>query len=87
MVFHGHDHFYAQQEKDGIIYQLVPQPGTPGNSVNDALSYGYEKGVFLPSAGFLRVVVSPKKAVIEYLKTEAEGKISIPHVYSIEAEM
>ncbi len=27
-VFHGHDHFYARQERDGVIYQLVPQPGS-----------------------------------------------------------
>jgi len=27
IVFHGHDHFYARQERDGIVYQLVPQPG------------------------------------------------------------
>lgn len=83
-VFHGHDHFYAKQEKDGMIYQLVPQPGTPGNSVNDASSYGYESGVFLPSPGYIRVVVSPQKAVIEYIKTESDGKFSIPNVYSIE---
>jgi hypothetical protein len=27
IVFHGHDHFFARQERDGIVYQLVPQPG------------------------------------------------------------
>lgn len=83
VVFHGHDHFYAKQEKDGIIYQLVPQPGTPGNSVNDAASYGYESGVLLPSAGYIRVVLSSQKGVIEYIKTGSVGKVSIPNVYSI----
>lgn len=34
VMFHGHDHFYAKQEKDGIIYQLVLQPRTPGNNGN-----------------------------------------------------
>lgn len=29
-VFHGHDHFYAHQELDGIVYQLVPQPAHRG---------------------------------------------------------
>ncbi len=27
IVFHGHDHFFARQERDGVVYQLVPQPG------------------------------------------------------------
>lgn len=83
IVFHGHDHFYAKQEKEGVVYQLVPQPGTPGNSVNDAYSYGYKIGTFLPSAGYIRVVVSSEEAVIEYIKTEENTAFSIPNVYSI----
>lgn len=84
-VFHGHDHFYAKQSVDGIIYQLVPQPGTPGNSVNDAAQYSYKNGVFLPSAGHLRVVVSNSKVIVEYVKTSLQAKInkSIPDSYTI----
>ena len=82
-VFHGHDHFYAKQEKDGIIYQLVPQPGTPGNSVNSATEYGYVNGTFLPAAGYIRVVVTSGKATVEYIKTEANGKTGIPNTYSL----
>ncbi len=29
VVFHGHDHLFAKEELDGIIYQEVPQPGHP----------------------------------------------------------
>lgn len=86
-VFHGHDHFYAKQSLDGIIYQLVPQPGTPGNSVNDATSYGYESGVLLPSAGYIGVVVSASKAVVEYVKTSLQGdSLSIQDSYEIYME-
>jgi hypothetical protein len=85
VVFHGHDHFYARQSLDGIIYQLVPQPGTPGNSVNDASKYSYKAGVFLPSAGYLRVVVSSEEAVVEYVKTaqDMSQNSSIPDHYVI----
>ncbi len=83
-VFHGHDHFYDEQEKDGIIYQLVPQAGSPGNSVNDAIDFGYLSGVRLPSAGYLRVVVSANQVTAEYIKTESDGTGSIPHVYTID---
>jgi hypothetical protein len=84
-VFHGHDHFYAKQSLDGIIYQLVPQPGTPGNSVQDAAKYLYEEGTFLPSAGHLRVVVSDSNVVVEYLKTslQSDSNESIPDSYTI----
>lgn len=52
-VFHGHDHFYAKQEPYGIVYQLVPQPVTPSNSVNDAAKYRYREpwGPYMRSIG------------------------------------
>ncbi|HMV46563.1 MAG TPA: hypothetical protein PLD20_05060 [Blastocatellia bacterium] len=28
-VFHGHDHLFAKEELDGIVYQEVSQPGHP----------------------------------------------------------
>lgn len=71
-VFHGHDHFYARQEVDGIIYQLVPQPGHPGEgSVRSAGEYGYATGEILPGTGYLRVTVSNSKVTVEYVRTGA----------------
>jgi hypothetical protein len=61
----------------------VPQPGTSKNSISDALSYGYKSGVTLPSAGFIRVVVGPKEALVEYVKCESDGTYTIPNVYQI----
>ena len=31
-VFHGHDHLYARQELDGVVYQEVPQPSARNTS-------------------------------------------------------
>jgi predicted MPP superfamily phosphohydrolase len=88
IVFHGHDHFYAKQEKDGIIYQLVPQPGTPGNSINSAPDYGYVNGTFLPSVGYLRVVVTNENVTVGYVKSSLDRSIngSIANIYSIKKE-
>jgi len=58
-VFHGHDHFFARQELDGVVYQLVPQPARRRADVADAEEYGYRQGEFLPGAGHLRVRVEP----------------------------
>jgi predicted phosphodiesterase len=70
IVFHGHDHFYAKQDIDGIVYQEVPQPGDPKGSTRSAMEYGYKRGVILPSSGYLRVIVSPEKAKVDYVRPD-----------------
>jgi hypothetical protein len=82
-VFHGHDHFYAREEKDGMIYQLVPQPSSASSrqlNASQLAEYGYASGTFLPAPGYLRVSVSPERARIEYVRSE-DG--SIGHAYDI----
>lgn len=67
-VFHGHDHLYARQELDGVVYQEVPQPGTPGQrKPRMAEEYGYKTGVVLGSPGYLRVRVTAGKATVDYV--------------------
>lgn len=66
-VFHGHDHFYGKQERDGIVYQLVPQPSHPGADVRDAEKYSYLEGTFLPPAGHLRVTVEATGVTVDYV--------------------
>jgi hypothetical protein len=90
-VFHGHDHLYAQQEKDGIVYQLVPQPGhTRNDNIRSAAEYGYKSGVIAGASGILRVNVSPERALVEYVRaypdraedaTHRSGAVS--HRYTI----
>lgn len=69
-VFHGHDHFYASQELDGVAYVMVPQPGHPGGEkLRNADEYGYVRGTFLPPAGHVRVTVGPGPAWVEYVRS------------------
>lgn len=68
IYFHGHDHFYAQQVKDGVIYQEVPQPSFPGYTVvDDAATYGYKTGEILPNSGHLNVRVSTDSVRVDYI--------------------
>lgn len=67
--FHGHDHFFGKQEKDGIIYQEVPQPSNKNITNLQASEYGYVNGVFLPGRGYLKVAVSPENVQIDYIRT------------------
>lgn len=69
ILFHGHDHFFAKQELDGVTYQLVPQPASRNSREDHAGEYGYEKGDFLPSPGHLRVSVAENKVAVDYIRT------------------
>ena len=69
IFFHGHDHFFGKQEKDCLIYQEMPQPSHPNFlTANQAYDYGYLQGQILPSAGHLRVSVSPEGVKTEYVR-------------------
>ena len=69
IVFHGHDHFFAKQERDWIIYQLVPQPDhARADDIRNAAEYGYKGGVIQGASGILRVTVSPAEALVEYVR-------------------
>ena len=69
IVFHGHDHLYAKQDLDGIVYQAVPQPGSPNGGTRSAAEYGYRSGVILGSSGHLRVRVSANSATVDYIRS------------------
>ncbi|MFN8242960.1 MAG: metallophosphoesterase [Ferruginibacter sp.] len=90
IVFHGHDHFFAKQEKDGIIYQLVPQPGaTHYGNTNLAADYGYHEGTLLNTPGYLRVSVNKLVATVDYIQTSTDNKHKNGEVlfsYSIKAD-
>jgi hypothetical protein len=72
IVFHGHDHLFAKEELEGIIYQEVPQPGHPGGGTRSAEEYGYT-GVILGSSGHLRVTVRPGKTDVDYVRSAVSG--------------
>jgi sugar lactone lactonase YvrE len=68
IYFHGHDHFYAEQPKDGIIYQEVPQPSFPAYTIaNNAATWGYVSGTILPSSGHLNVRILGDSAQVDYI--------------------
>jgi predicted phosphodiesterase len=73
-VFHGHDHLFAKQELDGIIYQEVPQPATISSSkASPGAEYGYTSGEMLGSPGHLRINVSPESVRVDYIRSSLPG--------------
>ena len=88
IFFQGHDHLYARQERDGIIYQEVPMPADHGY-----LAYNedrYPAGVKLANAGHLRVTVSPAEVKVDYVRsylpkdeTSKQKTGDIAHTYAV----
>ena len=85
IVFHGHDHLYARQEVDGIIYQEVPQPGNEGGGrvPRQAAEYGYKSGTILGGSGHLRVTVSARGAKVEYVRCAFSVTGTVADAYEV----
>ena len=78
IFFHGHDHLYAYQQLNGVVYQECPQPGSGGNEKN-AILLGYTKGVFMPSPGHICVSVSDVNIKVDYIRTYTPGREPAGH--------
>ena len=63
----GHDHIFAKQELDGVIYQSCPVPADATNELMNGDAY--ISGDKLVGAGLVRVSVNPEKSKIEFLRS------------------
>ena len=71
IFFHGHDHLYAKEDLDGIVYQEGPMPGAQAaarNNANAGNRYKYT-GKVVGGTGYLRVRVSPDDVKVDYVQT------------------
>jgi hypothetical protein len=94
IFFHGHDHFYGKQEKDGVVYQEVPQPSNKNITSLIATKYGYVNGVLLPGRGYLLVTVADTAARVDYIRTYLPGEENatrkngeLAHSYTIKSSV
>ena len=68
--FHGHDHQYAYEKRDGIVYQAVPSgsfTGTFGMYATGSGNTIWADSTQVP--GYLHVTVSPTQATVAYVRT------------------
>jgi hypothetical protein len=74
-VFHGHDHQFGYEKRDGIVYQAVPSSGFTGSGFAEYSTGNYLQYVVkaLDSSGHLRVTVAPDKATVEYVRSGGTG--------------
>lgn len=71
IFFHGHDHLFAKQDYQNIVYQEVPQPSARNITTitGTAPGYGYTDGLLLPNRGYMLVTVSPDSVKVDYVRT------------------
>lgn len=85
LVIHGHDHFCALQEYEGVVYALCPQPADAAYGYGAMAPGQYVHGHLLPNAGHLRFYVAPEQLEIEYVRAYRpgdgpNGEVALRHV-------
>ncbi len=85
VFFFGHDHLYARERVDGLVYQSVPNPADntytafnadafdPDTLVFPGAVYDPDDGVVLPNSGYLHVTVAPDEVTVAYVRAVLPG--------------
>ncbi len=88
IFFQGHDHLFARQQLDGVIYQTLAEPADPNYALYN--KEAYRTGDILPNSGRVRVTVGPDQVTVEYLhswlpkdETESHKNGEVAFRYSI----
>ena len=64
---HGHDHQYAYEVRDGVVYHSCASGGFTGNGFNLYSESDPMTLKVLPSAGHLVITVTPTQATVDYI--------------------
>jgi hypothetical protein len=86
ILFQGHDHIFVTQERDGLIYQSMPNPADGTFSMFNETAY--KSGTKAPNSGHVRVTVNPASAKVEYFlaarkSDTARTNMALAHSYEV----
>jgi len=75
--FHGHDHVYAKEAKDGVVYQEVPMAayGSDNYTGFGDNSTSYQGATLVSDSGHLRVTVRPTGATVAYIRSSKSSTL------------
>jgi hypothetical protein len=68
VFFHGHDHVFAHESLDGVVYQELPMPSDSTYEIGMLANADAYVSDTLDGSGHLRVTVSPSCVVIDYVR-------------------
>jgi hypothetical protein len=67
IFFQGHDHLFAREELDGVVYQTVPMPADDSYETPNAEFYPF--AITKPESGYVRVSVAPEGITVDYIRS------------------
>ncbi len=82
-VFHGHDHQYAYEKKDNVVYLSMPVAGW-GNNGSGFNMYTAGSGYTIatqPNCGHVLVTVAPDETTVQYFRMDQATAV---HSFTIE---
>ena len=92
IFFQGHDHIFVHQERDGLIYQSMPNPADDTFTMfNEA---AYLSGTKAPNSGHVRVTIGPSQGTVEYFlsarpqdESATRKNLQVAHSYTIKPHL
>jgi hypothetical protein len=82
VFFQGHDHIFATQELDGVIYQTIPEPANPYYTYENQGSY--KSGNIFPNSGHVRVTVAPNGVTVDYVRSYLDRSDDVANSFMIQ---
>ena len=67
VFFQGHDHLFAREQLDGVVYQELPCPADFTYTAFNADAYA--GGDVFPNSGYVRVTVAESEVTVDYIRT------------------
>lgn len=79
IFFQAHDHLFARQQLDGVVYQSLPNPAD--NTYTAFNADAYTTGNIFPNSGYTKITVGPTAVKVDYIrewlpKDSGPGKVS-----------
>lgn len=68
IFFQGHDHLFAKEELDGLVYQEVPMPSDSTYEIGVLANADAYTDVTLDGSGHLRVTVNPSCVKVDFVR-------------------
>ncbi len=66
IFFQAHDHLFAREERDGVVYQSLPNPAD--NTYTAFNADAYPTGTVFPNSGYTKVTVGPSAVKVDYIR-------------------
>lgn len=68
ILFHGHDHLFAHEVYDGVVYQEIPMPSDSTYEIGMLANADAYISDTIPGTGHLRVTVDPQCVRVDFVR-------------------